>query len=198
MVKKIFISVMTFLLSLTGILMIASASTSQKASHLATRAVKDIDTTTNFYTQKEDTRKVEITSKETSLQLAKYKKISTVGKLSLWRLDDSMSIAIVDESNGYTWYSSYENLSGMSLSATNKAKIESGVTIEYFDANTSIVSVVELSLTAKKSSWKADAKTYEAIPNGFVAHIKFPTVNISFDVQVYLTEKGEYPTKLWD
>lgn len=191
MIKKIFISVMTFLLSLTGILMIASASTSQKVSQLGTRAVKDIDTTTNFYTQKEDTRTVEITSKESSLQLLGYKKISKVGNLSLWRLDKTMAIAIVDESNGYTWFSSYENLSKMNLSATNKAKIESGVTIEYFDANTSIVSTVELSLTAKKASWKADSKTYEAIPNGFVAHIKFPTVNISFDVQVYLTDKGE-------
>lgn len=191
MVKKIFISIITLFLCVTGILMIANASSSPKSSELSSRKIKDVDTTTNFYTQKEDTRTIEITNKESSLQLLGYKKISKVGNLSLWRLDKTMGIAVVDETNGYTWFSSYENIDKLNLSALIKAKIESGVTIEYFDANTSIVSTVELSLTAKKSNWKPTKDTYEAIPNGFVAHIKFPTVNISFDVQVYLSENGE-------
>ena len=188
--KKLYISIVACLLALTTSLFLINAS-SPKASRssLEIEQTKQIDTTTNFYSQKEDTRTVETGNKESSLLLKGYKKIATSGNLTLYRYNKTMAIAVYDKSSDYTWFSSYENLSDLNLGSGVNAKIESGVTIEYYNANTSIVSYKEISFTTKNS--KATVE-YSDIENGFVGHFNFPNQGIKFDVEVSIGNGSLY------
>ena len=190
MKKKIFISIVSFLLiSTCTILMVSANSKDYMKSNLEPIKMNSIDPTTNFFTQKEDTRTINIVDKTGELQLLGYKKIAQTDNLTLYRLDDTMGIAIVDNNNGYTWFSTYEKASQLNLTDLVRSTVESGVTIEYYDANSSTISSNSYSLTdvnnknQKVASVKYDDKS---VKNGFKATVDFSVVGIKFDINVYI------------
>ncbi len=143
-----------------------------------------IDSKTNFFTQPANQEKINIVDeKEELISENGYKRIAENNYLIMYRNDQTMAIAIYDKTNGYMWYSNYKNVDQLGLSESITAKINSGVTIEYFDANSGSISTLETSITSKKASTEI---SYEKITNGFVAHLNFTAIGISFDVYVTL------------
>lgn len=108
-----------------------SADTSGSVSLL-----HELDPTSNFFTQVEDTRQIEIVDKRDSLLLEGYQKAIENECLIVYFKKKTCGIAVYDKSNGYTWYSTYDNMESEVLTAAVKTKIESGVTIEYYVVDT--------------------------------------------------------------
>ena len=96
----------------------------------------ELEPTSNFFTQVEDTREVEIIDKRDSLLLEGYKKAIENNQLIVYYQSKTCGIAVYDKINGYTWYSTYDNMASETLTAAVKTKIESGVTIEYYVVDT--------------------------------------------------------------
>lgn len=146
-----------------------------------------IDPTTNFFTQPANQEKITIVDERDSLLENSYKKIVENNYLIMYRNDQTMAIAIYDKDNGYMWYSNYKKIDELDLSDTINAKINSGVTIEFYDANSGSISTLETSITSKKANTEI---SYEKIDNGFVAHLNFSSYGISFDVNVSIDNKN--------
>ena len=126
-----------------------------------------------------------------------YKKVTENSALALYLTEEipaspktaltdaEMGIALVDKLTGYTWFSEYEKTSALKDAGyldEALTKVESGVTIEYYDANSTLISIVEKSLTTANTEVK-----YTKITNGFKANVKFVDIGISFDVIVAIT-----------
>lgn len=189
MKNKILISVVSFLLVFTCLALVSKANASKfKSSDLRNLEPRVVDPTTNFFTQKEDTRLVDVVDKSGELTLRGYNLVAENSDLMLYRLDRTMGIAIVDKKSGYTWFSSYENMANHNLTDSVVARIESGVSIEYFDPNAQTITYNSYSLTSQVGQKKEDVASieYDKITNGFKAHIDFHKVGIKFDVDVYI------------
>ena len=160
MKKKMLIITVFSLLIVTVFGFFISADSKKERSGLKASEPYQIDTSTNFFTQKEDTRKVEIVDK--GLEMQGYHKVTENSSLALYlteeipakpttELTDAvMGIALVDKLTGYTWYSEYEKTNALKDAGyldEALTKVESGVTIEYYDANSTLISIVEKSLS---------------------------------------------------
>lgn len=165
---------------------IANATNSDTRTGI-TEVITKIDTTTNFFTQPDNEEKVTINDERTTIANNGYVKISENNNLILYRRDKDMAIAVYDKNNGYMWYSNYKNTDDVKLSDTIISKINSGVTIEYYDANGKSISYLEMSITSKKANSTIE---YTKIDKGFRAHINFVAVGISFDVNVSLADNN--------
>lgn len=181
--KIITLSLLSFLLVFL-ISFFVTANEGKTESSGYSKLTQSLDTTTNFFTQKENTEKINIEDKTSSLNLLGYKEVASNDKLKLYRLDKTMGIALVDKATGYTWFSSYEKYSSLGLTDKVKSRIESGVTIEYYDANGSTINFSEVSLTDEKNG--AKTPKYTKIANGFNASINFEKYGITFEVNVSL------------
>ncbi len=189
--KKRLIFLVIIICTLLSLSIIVSSATSKPKSTGYTIIPSEIDPTTNFFTQPLNQTKLTITDKREELINEGYVKVSETNELILYRLNKTLGIAIYDKMSGYTWYSDYHKAGDLSLSQTITSKIESGVTIEYYDANGSSISEVERSLTTKKTSDIGKTViSYEKIESGFVAHLNFEPVGISFDVEVTINGHG--------
>lgn len=178
----IFVAIILFCL---GTIIVNAASSDEKTG--LTEVITKIDATTNFFTQPANEEKIIISDERTTITDNGYIKVSENSSLVLYRRDKDMSIAIYDKNNGYMWHSNYKNIDGMKLSDTIISKINSGVTIEYYDANGKSISYLETSITSKKANSTVE---YTKIDNGFKAHINFVAVGISFDVNVSLDDNN--------
>lgn len=96
----------------------------------------ELEATSNFFTQVEDKTPVEITDKTDSLLVAGYNKAIENNELVVYYKSSTCGIAVVDKVSGYTWYSTYDNIAALSTTTSVKAKVESGVTIEYYVVDT--------------------------------------------------------------
>ena len=198
MKTKVYMSILVLLLMFTTSLLLVNANTkSNNYRYIRQGEVEEIDTTTNFYTQKENTKEIEIVDKKANLNLLGYKQVAANADIELWLLEEKLGIAIYDIKNGYTWFSSYENLNSLQLTEQFKAKIESGVSIEYYDANSSNVSSNEISIAYKSTANNAKPKDNPSVTYsntylkdssgnvvGFTATCKFPAQGIVFDISV--------------
>lgn len=197
MKKKMLIITVFSLLIVTVFGFFISADSKKERSGLKASEPYQIDTSTNFFTQKEDTRKVEIVDK--GLEMQGYHKVTENSSLALYlteeipakpttELTDAvMGIALVDKLTGYTWYSEYEKTNALKDAGyldEALTKVESGVTIEYYDANSTLISIVEKSLSTANTIVK-----YTKLQNGFKANVKFVDIGISFDVNVTIDKK---------
>lgn len=179
--KKRIILLIIFGIILFGLGISYSNASEIKSSNQIIDLSQNIDTSTNFFTQPLNEEKIVINDEKDLVISQGYQKIAENEFLILYRYDEKMAIAIYDKANGYMWYSSYKNIDSMNFSDAVNAKINSGISIEYYDANGKSISTLEMSITSKKANMEI---SYEKIDNGFLAHIKFGAVGISFDVSV--------------
>ena len=96
----------------------------------------ELEATSNFFTQVEDKTPVEINDKTDSLLVGGYNKAIENNELVVYYKSSTCGIAVVDKVSGYTWYSTYDNIAAFSTTTSVKAKVESGVTIEYYVVDT--------------------------------------------------------------
>lgn len=184
MKKRFIIIVFIFIIVFSLSFVITNASNT-KSSSGTIEITTSIDPTTNFFTQPLNKQLISIVDEKEEVLNNGYKKIAETTNLILYRNDDTMAISLFDKENGYMWYSNYKKIAGMTLSDTIKSTINSGVSIEYFDANSGSISILEMSITSKKANTEIE---YEKINNGFIAHINFTSIGISFDVLVTINE----------
>ena len=175
MVKKIFKKI---ILSLTIIcLFVLSLSINVKA--ITTGSVDllhELNPTSNFFTQVEDTRPIEIIDRRESLLIDGYQKAIENESLIVYYKSKTCGIAVYDKKNGYTWYSTYDNMASETLTAAVKTKIESGVTIEYYVVDTkSEIQSKELSYGSRVKNKLVGSSTMKVIDS----HKNFE-INVSF------------------
>ena len=149
----------------------------------------NIETEGNFFTRPVVTTPTEINDRRPELLSAGYEKAAENDALELYLLKSTIGVAVYDKNSGYTWQSDYPRLSELPNPPTGvvAARIMSGVTIEYFDANASAVTSATLSFT--EDSGKAKA-FFKAIENGFRTEIDFTAVGIKFALEVTLSGEG--------
>lgn len=191
MKKKFGIFIVSCLLLVVSISLLVSANNQPEKSALRTYEAQSIDTTTNFFTQKEDTRPVTIESK--GLETLGYEVVGETDYLRLYLLKRTLGIALVDKTTGYTWLSTYEKASQLledkKITENVLAEVESAVTIEYFDANSGNVNPNNKWPYTYVYNKKKPSSTIEKINNGFIAHVNYSSIGISFDLEVKIDGK---------
>ena len=138
-----------------------------KATSGSVDLLHELEPTSNFFTQKEDTREVEIVDKRDSLIKAGYTKALENDYLIVYYLKDTCGIAVYDKANGYTWYSTYDNMASETLTPAIQAKMDSGVSIEYYvvDTKSEIQSKELTYLSTVKNKQVGTSKMKVTVPN---------------------------------
>ena len=139
----------------------------------------EINPTTNFFGQKENQETVDEVLDSAFLLEKGYKQVATNSHLTLYLDEDNMGISVYDKDAKYIWYSSYPNMEDYDYLDAVKQIISSGIHIECFDST----SLNETTKYSKKQSSDCSI-TYDYLNNGFIAHLNFITVGVSFDVKV--------------
>lgn len=124
------------ILSLSLVCILALSVSLKADSSGSVDLLHELEPTSNFFTQVEDTTPVEIVDRSESLLLDGYNKTLENDYLIVYYKSKTCGIAVYDKKNGYTWYSTYDNMESETLTATVKSKIESGITIEYYVVDT--------------------------------------------------------------
>lgn len=146
-----------------------------------------IDPTSNFFTQVEDKTPIEIVDKRDSLLANGYVLAKENDYLSVYFKAKTCGIAVYDKMNGYTWFSTYENVSTLNLTANVTNKIESGVTIEYYLVDTKgEIKSAELYFTGKYN--KKNTAVMSVVDDGFDIAVEFVSYGIYFTIEVRLDE----------
>ena len=186
MKSKIYIFMVSCLLVVATLSLLVSANNKTEKSALRTYEQQSIDTTTNFFTRKEDTRTVVIESK--GLETLGYELVGETDYLKLYLLKRTLGIALVDKVTGYTWFSTYEKAQQLfdedRMTENVLAEVESGVTIEYFDANSGNVNPNNKWPYTYVYNKKKASSTVKLENNGFTASIEYGSIGISFDLKV--------------
>ncbi len=190
-IKKINLSVVIILLSLfvfsPKVFVSAgeSKNTNLKISY-------DLDPTSNFFTQKEDTRTIEIIDNHDKLLIDGYIQVTENEDAILYFKKKTCGIAVFDKVNKYTWYSTYGNIDPSSTDEV-KAKIESGVIVEYYNVDTKgTIKSAELSYTGKDTlagTGTNGSCEYNIVSNGIDIDVKFKSYGLSLKIEVRLEGK---------
>ena len=145
--------------------------------------INNIDPTSNFFTKKTDTTVIDITDQREDLVGKGYEQMAENSDLILYCKRSTMGIAVYHKANGYTWYSNYNQIDNLNppLTSAVTSRIESGVTIEYYDANLSSITSAELTYTSSKANLES---VYTKLTNGFKVDLDFKAVGIKFSVVV--------------
>lgn len=129
----------------------------------------------------EDTRTVEQTIKVEDLASLGFELITTSTDLRLYLNRSILNIAIYDERSEYIWFGYYPGYQNKSYTDTLKRWIESGVTVDYYDATS--LNEARMSLSNPDAGTTID---YDLENNGFLAKINMVKLGISFDLNVTL------------
>ena len=186
MVKNIKKIILVLIISIMTLLVLGNnLSSLAKEVSGNVQMVHELDASSNFFTQKEDTTPVEIVDKRETLLLDGYELMAQNEYLSLYFKHSTFGIAIYDKTNGYTWLSTYEKIDDVVNTASVKNKVESGIALEYYlvDTNGAIKSS-ELYYSTKEMNKSIGQSTITKVNNGFDANVKFASYGISFKVEV--------------
>ena len=183
--KKIF----TFLVVVALSLLVVLNSTYIYAKDVSgsVELLHELDPTSNFFTQVEDTTQIEIVDKRNELLIDGYELMAQNEKIALYFKSKTFGIAIYDKTNGYTWLSTYEKVDDVVNTAAVQSKIESGITIEYYSVDSKgNIKSAEVYYTSKENKKAVASNTVTKVDNGFDADVKFSSLNylISFKVQI--------------
>ena len=166
-------------------------SVNAKDTNGTVELLHELDPTSNFFTQVEDTTPIEIVDKRPALLEDGYQLMAENNKISLYFKSSTFGIAIYDKSNGYTWLSTYERAHEFINTATVQSRIESGITIEYYSVDSKgIIKSAEAYYTSKENKKAVASNTVTKVNNGFDASVKFSSLNylISFNVEFRLED----------
>ncbi|HPX71447.1 MAG TPA: DUF5696 domain-containing protein [Acholeplasmataceae bacterium] len=195
MKKKIIALVIISFLIVFSLGLVLKASNKVKQTSLHAQSTYTIDTDTNFFTQVDNETPVAIVDKTPLLQERGYRLIASNDKLDMYLQDRTIGIAIIDKDTGYTWFSKYEDYLEHNFTDRITAKIESGVTIQYYDTSIKVLSPAVTYFTApKRASEKDNIVKYTNIKEnghvvGFKAEVNFVNLGITFDINVKLNGK---------
>ncbi len=131
--------------------------------------------------QKEDERTVTQDIGLSDLPNLGFELITSSGDLQLYLNRSILNIAIYDERNDYLWFGYYPGYQDKPYTSTLKRWIESGVTIDYYDATT--LNEARMSVTHPDAGTTIN---YQLQNNGFIAKINMVKLGISFDLHVTL------------
>lgn len=213
MKKVILILITICTISFVGYTISANMDYSYTGISNPTKNLGSHDINSNFFTQVDSEEGMdldqEISNQQDFLQNHNYSgksnqissedigftKVAETQELILYVYKDTMAIAITDKSTGYTWFSNNQAQEDMDLTGIVIAGIESGVSIEYYNSHSSIVSGnnkttftegkrVNSRLVTNEISYVDYKINNEKV--GFTASIDFVNYGISFDVEVYL------------
>lgn len=129
----------------------------------------------------EDKTPVTQTFTEADLINKGFELVTTSSDLKLYLNRDLLNIAIYDERNNYIWFGYYPEYESKSYTSSLKQWIESGVTVDYFDAVS--LNEARMSITDPDAGTEID---YQLINQGFKASINMVKLGISFDLYVGL------------
>ena len=181
--KKI-IMILTFSLIITISIFIVTISVNSyrmKSNTISINVSNNVNPDTNFFSQPTNKEKVLEVEDDSELINNGYKLVSSNSRLNLYLDESNIGIAIYDKEAKYIWYSSYKNYKSSGYTAAVKQIIGSGVQITCFDSST-------LNEIVKYSTVGDEFKvTYDYLDNGFIAHMNFVKVAISFDLEVTIS-----------
>ena len=187
-IKKINLSVVIILLCVLALApnVFVRANESKNAD---LKISYDLDPTSNFFTQKEDTRTIEIIDKRDQLLIEGYTKVSENDEAILYFKKKTCGIAVFDKVNNYTWYSTYQNIDPNSTPEVI-AKIESGISIEYYNVDSKgTIKSTELSYTGKDTlagTGTNGSCEQRIVDNGIDIDVKFKSYGLSLTIEVRL------------
>ena len=149
----------------------------------------ELDPTSNFFTQVEDTTPMVIEDKRVELLAKGYSLMADNSRLSLYFKASTFGIAVYDKQNGYTWLSTYEKAGDLINTAAVQNKIDSGITLEYYLVDTKgQIKSAEIYYAAKNQGKTNGQTTTTKVENGFDADVKFASYGISFKVEVRIED----------
>ncbi|MBP5551361.1 MAG: hypothetical protein J6X93_04860 [Bacilli bacterium] len=184
---KNFKKIITFLIILMISLFIVANSNLAFAKETsgAVEMLHELDPSSNFFTQVEDTTPIEITDKRASILADGYTLMAQNSNLELYFKAKTFGIAIYDKENGYTWLSTYERAHEFINTAAVQNKIDSGITLEYYSVDSKgVIKSAEISYCSKSNNKTAGAATVTKVDNGFDAAVDFASYGISFKVEI--------------
>ena len=134
----------------------------------------ELEPTSNFFTQKIDTRTIEIVDKRNSLLEEGYTKALENDYLIVYYFAETCGIAVYDKQSGYTWYSTYHDTEREEFTSAIRSKMDSGVSIEYYVVDT------KSEITSKELTYGSKNKD-KAIGS---SKMKIVNPNKSFEIDV--------------
>lgn len=159
-----------------------------KAEILYTGSVTLLDeatTTSNFFTQVEDKTQIVIEDKRSSLLTSGYELICENDSISVYFKNKTFGLAVYDKTSGYTWFSTYENVEDLKFTAQLQAKVESGISFEYYLVNAKgEIGSAEIFYSQKDKKTTAGATELTKVNNGCDFNVKFNSYGISFKVEL--------------
>ena len=193
--KKIILKICLFSLAFLTLLFIGIVSVNSintKKGTISINIDNKVNPETNFFSTPSNEELVPEVEDDSELLDNGYKLVSKNSRLNLYLDVSNVGIAIYDKEAKYIWYSCYKGYKSSGYTAAVKSIIGSGVQITCFDSTT-------LNEITKYSETGKDFKvTYDYLDNGFVAHLNFITVAITFDIQVTIDEDSLYVNGLLD
>lgn len=133
--------------------------------------------------EKENKELITFGKTEVDLVEMGFEYLFETSKLKLYLKRDIFNIAVVDKLNNYIWFGFYPDYLENNYSESNKALIESGVTINYYDSQS--LNTATMSFTSKDGGGEVK---YQILGKKLTAKINFTKLGISFDVVVSLEE----------
>ena len=186
-IKKIISILIILIISLfiaTNFIKVSAKDTSGSVEML-----HELDPSSNFFTQVEDTTPIEIIDKRVSLLADGYELMAENNKLALYFKSKTFGIAVYDKTNGYTWLSTYERAHEFVNTAAVQNKIDSGITLEYYSVDSKgVIKSAEIYYCSKSNNKSIGANTVTKVNNGFDANVNFASYGISFKVEIRLED----------
>ncbi len=193
--KKIILSLNTLFLLLLIVIPGLKVKASEKTGTLAIDY--ELDPTSNFYTQKEDTRTIDIVDKRDELLLDGYVLAYQNDDAILYFKKKTCGIALFDKNNGYTWFSTYEGVRNLDATDNVYEKVESGVSIEYYNVSQKGEIISHEAYFTTKDTFKYPAPPnatngtcdMKIVPNGIDIDVSFKSYCVSFKIEIRLDGK---------
>lgn len=145
----------------------------------------EASTTSNFFTQVEDKTQIVIEDKRSGLLTSGYQLVCENDSISVYFKTKTFGLAVYDKASGYTWFSTYENVEDLKFTAQLQAKIESGISFEYYLVNAKgEIGSAEIFYSQKDKKTTAGATEITKVDNGCDFNVKFNSYGISFKVEL--------------
>ena len=131
----------------------------------------------------EDQREVDENFDALDLAERGFRLIGNTPDISLYLNEDIFNIAVLDHQTNYVWYGYYPEYENKGYTNTVSRLIESGVTIDYYDATT--LNEAKMSLSNPDAGTEID---YKDLSNGVEANINMVKMGISFTVVITIED----------
>ena len=183
--KKIVSYLFAFIVTMIFILSFVKANAKDVSGEV--KLLHELDSSSNFFTQVEDTTLVNIVDKREELLDDGYIKAAENSDLEVYFKDETFALAVYDKNSKYTWYSEYQNIENYDFDEEQMFLVRSGIILEYYIVDSKgDIQTGNLYYSYKEKNKQIGSNRMKMVDNGFDLSVSFESYGISLKVEVRL------------